>query len=236
MTATWAAAAPVAASASACPSPKKAAKASLELRAGEVGYVHDLDTAGIREVVNDLQGYVAGPWHLPLGLTVADFTLRYETSFYYRKAQGGGHCVALAEARVSVGYDDITVYISSDYPEGSCEYQAILAHEQEHVEINRQVLKAHEDKLKHALRRLLRGKKVIYAHTKSEARAAYLNELRRQLDGAVARMAADRNRKNGSIDTQDSYRRVMAQCSHWDRDGSASSTLIQTTESHRHRE
>jgi len=198
-----------------CSPPKAAAKASLELRQGDLDYVRDLDTAGIRKVVNGLQGYVAGPWHLPIGLTVAELGTQYDTKFYYREAQSGGHCVALAEAKFSVGYDGITIYISSEYPEGSCEYNTILAHEQEHVRINQEILRAYEGKFKEALRRVLRGKKVIFAHQKEEARSAYVLELRRQLKSVVAEMAAARARKNGAIDTEDSYRRLSAQCDNW---------------------
>jgi hypothetical protein len=206
---------PHAASASVCAPPKKAAKASLELLPGDLRCRHDLDTEGIRNVVNGLRGYVAGPWHVPLGLTVAEPGLRYQTRFYYWKAQSGGHCVALVEAKFSVGYDDMTVYISRDYPEGSCEYDVILAHEEEHVRLNREVLKAYERKFKQAIARVLAGKKTIFAHQKSAARAAYVKELERQLNPVVAEMAAARNRKNGAIDTQDSYRRLMAQCANW---------------------
>ncbi len=84
--------------------PNSAAKASLQLRPGDPQYVHDLDTAGLRKSVSDLQGYVAGPWHLPIGLTVAELGMRYDTKFFYREAQMVGHCVALAEAKVTVGY------------------------------------------------------------------------------------------------------------------------------------
>ncbi|MGI9507276.1 MAG: hypothetical protein ACR2RE_29900, partial [Geminicoccaceae bacterium] len=146
---------------------------------------------------------------------MAELGTHYDTKFYYRKAQGGGHCVALAEANFAVGYDDITIYISSEYPEGSCEYTSILAHEQEHVRINREILRAYEGKFKDALRRVLQGKKTIFAHQKEEARSAYVLELRRQLKSVVAEMAAARNRKNGAIDTQDNYRRVLAQCDNW---------------------
>ncbi len=212
-----------AAAAAVCATPKEAARASLELLPGDLSYRHDLDTAGIRDVVNGLRGYVAGPWHVPLGLTVAEPGLRYETSFYYWKAQSGGHCVALAEAKFSVGYDDMTVYVSRDYPEGSCEYDVILAHEDEHVRLNREVLKAYEGKFKQAIARVLAGKKSIFAHQQGAARAAYVKELERQLNPVVAEMAAARNRKNGAIDTQDSYRRLMAQCTNWRRDDATAS-------------
>jgi len=203
------------ASGSTCAPPKEAARASLELRLGELHHLHDRDTAGIREIVNGIRGYVAGSWHLPIGLTVAELSTHYDTKFYYREAEPFGHCVALAEAKVSVGYDDITVYISSEYPEGSCEYDTILAHEQDHVRINRELLKTYKRKFQEAIARVLRSRKVIFAHRKDEARSAYVLELQRQLKSVVAEMADTRNLKNGAIDTQDNYRRLLAQCENW---------------------
>ncbi len=200
---------------SVCSPPNSAAKASLQLRQGDPQYVHDLDTAGIRKIVSDLQGDVAGPWHLPIGLTVAELGMRYETTLLYRKAQMVGHCVALAEAKVTVGYKNITVYITSEYAEGTCEFNAILAHEQEHVQINQHLLKVYKVKFQEGLRRVLRSKKVIFAHRKAEARSAYVGEFDRQLKHVVAKMVADRNRRNGAIDTRDSYLRLLAQCDNW---------------------
>jgi len=204
-----------AAGAAQCAAPSTPARASLDLRLGEVHYVHDRDTPGMRSIVSQLQGYVAGPWHLPLGLTVADLAMRFETRFYYSEAPTVGHCAALAEAKVIVGYPEITVYISSDYAEGSCEYDTILAHENEHVAINRAVLQAHQGAFEEALRRVLRAKKAIYTLRKEEARSAYILELQRQLRPVAAEMVADRNLKNGAIDTRDNYLRLMSRCSNW---------------------
>lgn len=198
-----------------CTPPNKAAKASLELRLGDLQLVHGHDTAGIRGIVNEVQGYVAGPWHLPIGLTVAGFDTRFETTFSYREAQPFGYCVALAEAKVSLGYEDITVYVSSEYPQGSCEYDTILAHEQEHVQINRNILRTYKPKFQQAFARVLASKKVIFAQRKDEARSAYLLELQHQFKPVVTEMLTTRNLENGAIDTQDNYRRLLTQCDGW---------------------
>ncbi len=126
-----------------------------------------------------------------------------------------GHCDALAEAKVTVGYKSITVYITSEYAEGTCEFNAILAHEQEHVQINQDLLKVYKAKFQEGLRRVLRSKRVIFAHRKAEARSAYIREFERQLKRVVAKMVGDRNRKNGAIDTRDNYQKLLAQCDNW---------------------
>ncbi len=198
-----------------CSPPKSAAKVSLQLEPGQPRYVYDLDMAGIRKIVSDIRGYVAGPWHLPLGLTVAGLGLGFETEFFVRKAQGVGYCVALAEAKVTVGYRDLRVYISSDYGEGSCEFDAILAHEQAHVQVNRGVLEDYKAKFRALLKRMRRGKKVIFVHRKTAARSAYILHLRHQFKPLVAEMRAVLARNNGAIDTKENYQRVLAQCDNW---------------------
>ena len=110
--AAWTLALSGAASGQTCTPPEDAATGRLELRHGEVRLIHQQETDGIRDIVNASQGYVAGPWHVPLGLTVAEFDTRFETRFRYRKAQSHGYCVALSEAKVSIGYDHIIMYVS----------------------------------------------------------------------------------------------------------------------------
>ena len=198
-----------------CSPPRSAAKLTLQLQLGSPQYVYGLDTAGIREVISENQGYVAGPWHLPLGLTTAELGMGYETKFYIRKSQSPGYCVALAEANVTVGYTGLTIYISNSYAEGTCEFDAILTHEQEHLQINRDVLEVFKAKYREVLRRMGRGKRVIFVHRKGEARSAYVLYLRRQFKPLVAEMQAVLARRNGAIDTKENYQRVLAQCDNW---------------------
>lgn len=211
----WTVALSEAASAFPCSPPKSAAKISLRLERGQPQYIYDFDMAGIRKVISDTQGYVAGPWHLPLGLTLAGLGVGFETRFSVYKTQRGGYCVALVEAKVTVGYSDLRVYISSDYAEGSCEFDAILAHEQEHVQANRGVLDDYEAKSRSLLGLMRRGKKVIFVHRKAAARSAYLLYLRRQFTPLLAEMNAALARKNSAIDTREKYRMVMALCDNW---------------------
>lgn len=53
--------------------------------------------------------------------------------------------------QVDFSYTKINVYVTSHYPEGSCEYQHTLAHENQHVEIHRQVYEQYKKVLREAL-------------------------------------------------------------------------------------
>lgn len=201
--------------ASPCKAPKTPPKATLVMKPVEARYRHDLDTAAIQDIVNEGQGYVSGPWHQAGGITRAGLSVEYETSFYISKAQGAGYCAALAEVIVTVEYHDMMVFVGSEYPEGSCEYEAILTHEKEHVEINRDVLESYEGKLRDAILRVLKSQRTIFVHRKGEANSAYLLEFERQVQPVLKKMSAERGHRNGKIDTQDNYRRVWAQCGGW---------------------
>ncbi|MEM7226523.1 MAG: hypothetical protein AAF495_26365 [Pseudomonadota bacterium] len=198
-----------------CSAPSTKPKIHLRMKYAEPTYVQDRNTAGMRNVINDIQGYTSGPWHLPLGLTIANFGTSYQTQMTYRKAKGGGYCVALSEATITVGYEDMTIYLSRDYAEGSCEFDAILEHELEHVAINEGVLRSYKTKFQEALKRVLRSKRVIFVHRKQEARSAYLLEFQRQFEPVARKMMRARDQKNAKIDTRASYERVHAKCSNW---------------------
>lgn len=198
-----------------CSAPKEKAKVQLRMLYAEPGFVQDRNAAGMRNIINDIQGYTSGPWHLPLGLTIADFNMTYQTQMNFRRAKGGGYCVSLSAARITIGYEDMTIFVSRDYPEGSCQFNAILDHELEHVAINEAVLRAYKPRFQKALQRVLRAKTAIFVHRKGEARSAYILELKRQLEPVADAMLRERTQKNGRIDTRESYARIQSQCDSW---------------------
>jgi hypothetical protein len=201
--------------AGACPARTAAPEVTLRLEAGEPLLDHSYDRGGVKRVSDAVMGYTQGPWHVPLGLTLAKLLARYKTSIVYAKGQGGTYCVYLDSAEIAIGYPEVQVFVSSDYPEASCEYQAVLAHEMEHVAVNRQVLDAHEAPVRKALARILRSKRSLVVYNKSSARAAFIREFELGLKAALAALAADHDRLNAKIDSESSYRRVFEQCSDW---------------------
>ena len=172
-----------------CPSPRIKPKIRVSVEPGDVSWDYSLDEAEIKAVTDEQRGYVAGPWHRPIGLTTSEFGARYSTSFSIRKATGG-YCAYLAEAEVTVGYEQTIVYINRDYPEGSCQFQVVYEHELEHVRVNHETLKAYKPKIIKALKRMIRSKGGIFVHRKEEARSAYLLAIRRSLDPVLDQINA----------------------------------------------
>lgn len=197
-----------------CASPKKPAQVEIAFLTGDLVLDHSLDQAGLRAINSGIDGFPHGGWHRPLGLTVSQLGHQYSTNFTFRKVTGG-YCVALKSAEIRVGYTEMTVYVSSDYPEDSCEYKAILEHEREHVEINRRVLESFEAKIKQAVARTVTGKRAIRVYNEAEARSAYLLALKRSLEPVLDALESQRQRRSAKIDSKDSYRRVLSRCDGW---------------------
>jgi hypothetical protein len=147
------------------------------------------------------------------GLTLNEF--RTETGYTLATATlpGKSRCVALKGIQAKAGSGDLTVLIDSRYRPGSCQYQAILDHEQEHVRINADALSRTGRLLDERLRSVgndWAGRWV----PDSEA-----GKIEEAVNGAVAdavRLAREEaDASHERLDTPESYDEVQARCDRW---------------------
>lgn len=179
-------------------------------------YFHNLSTAQI-EQMRHLKLHNKS-LHNP-GVTVAEheLTINYELGGL-EHARGDGFCVWAESVSIGFSYNQMDVYITSQYPAGSCPYTAILNHENQHVAINTRTL----EKYRVLMTRALKSAKTI------PTRAHPLNVLSEKNGGDIisarisrivnpllAKFKNEIQRENGKIDTMENYRRVQAQCRDW---------------------
>ena len=197
-----------------CRAPVDKPKVRLNMLMGELEVNHDLGRDRIKALSDKVIGHVQGPWHVPLGLTHSATSARYETAFTYSRDRGM-YCVSLTKAEISVGLVELTVYVSNEYARGTCQYEAIHAHEMDHVKRNREVMKRYQERIRKALSRVLRAKRVIRVYNKAEARSAYILAFQRAVKPLLRDLIAEQGRANARIDTERSYRAIFAQCPEW---------------------
>jgi hypothetical protein len=101
----------------------------------------------------------------------------------------------------------LDVYIAAEYRQGTCEAQVITTHENEHVRIYHAALQKYGPVMRETLARL------------AETPFNSVGELEQAIRTSRARvfetMIQEARRGNGSIDTQDSYKRTGARCKNW---------------------
>lgn len=199
-----------------CPGAKEPPEVRLKYDLGEVAYDRGLGTRELKRLVQKLELNMNLTRGQALGLTTGSFRARYQTSITFAKARTGGYCVWLKAAEITVGFQDLTVYINRDYEDGTCESEEVEAHEQEHVAINRAVLKKYLPRLEQVVSEAVAYKPFIRVLGGPEqARRAYIEHFGERLGPLLRKMEAERVRRNDKIDTAESYAEVAGRCDDW---------------------
>lgn len=176
---------------------------------------HDLSTDEIGRVSTQT---LEANTKLP-GLTDTKFHL--ETTYHFRSSRRwikGGYEMWVNDLVVHFGFDEMTVYISKDYSEDSCQYQAVLAHEKEHVEAHRKVWNDFQPLLQQSVRRAvdipsdkMRG---VFA-SEAEGRDKIEKAISSVTDPVFEEFRKADNEAQAGIDSRSSYEGVKEKCGSW---------------------
>jgi hypothetical protein len=147
------------------------------------------------------------------GLTSSEIqaTARYE--LLEQTSPKSGRCTALSKVTARFAIPTATVRIDRRYRPGSCEYSAVLEHEQEHVRITRETLQRWEDRMRQQLASALTSWRDRWLP------AAVEREIKAAVDHAIANLVrqiqADADRQHAAIDMPAAYENVRRRCSGW---------------------
>ena len=149
-----------------------------------------------------------------VGLTTAEFGLGLRTEYGSRTA-GGVTCIHPTRITVEIGYTNTVVYVARQYQRGSCQYDAIMEHENEHVRINRDTLTEHLASIEADLLDAVRAGFPLQSASAERATDYGMNLLMTELRQGVGRMISDRDAQHAELDSPESYARTQAACPTW---------------------
>ena len=150
-----------------------------------------------------------------LGMTVATFTSILKVNFRIHPVPGGV-CMEVNELNVTLGYETTVVYIGNDWPQGSCQYAAVLEHEDKHVGINRGTFAQYLPYYRSALAEAATNPGFPYFALDKATGAAVLSDyLDKILDAATAEMVRRRDQLNALLDSPESYAYTRNECPRW---------------------
>ena len=86
-----------------------------------------------------------------LGLTASQYNQQWQVSIVTASLGQGRYCGAAQILTVTFGYDQRTVYVARELPQGSCIHAEVLAHEMRHVAVDEQLLREYVPALKRRL-------------------------------------------------------------------------------------
>lgn len=150
-----------------------------------------------------------------IGLTKSDFLVATSADAKIVNLPDGTFCGYLSKIRMTTGYKEQRIYIPREFQEGSCAYQAILAHERQHVSINTQTLKEYVPQVRRDGAKKAEQLKGVQSSNSSSLQAM----LKKQFNGIdlslFESMRKTQDERNNAIDTSESYSALQQQCPDW---------------------
>lgn len=119
-----------------------------------------------------------------------------------------GFCVALKNIDATIGYSDFMVQIDISYQKDTCEYNAILQHEDEHIRAYLSVIEDNENLLKKSVKSASESIMPIFVKNQSEIESAIdklNNELQNHPDIVLLmqHLKAEEEIRNKRVDETD---------------------------------
>lgn len=145
------------------------------------------------------------------GLTTFQTRGNFRAIFQVKNMEDGTFCVYVNKLIVSYGFEKILIYVSNQREVGSCKYNAVLDHENEHVRIS-----------KNAMRRVIPSFRLLAAYVdampivrnsnKAQLQQKFLDDIRVRFGEMIAEFKKVLVVENGKIDTFEEYIRLSALC------------------------
>jgi hypothetical protein len=174
-----------------------------------------LNVQGIRNLFRQHTDEVVGPHQRALGITYAQtlFSLQGATTV---KPVRGGYCIYVDRIEAEFGWKRMDVYVANDFKPDTCEYRAILDHENQHVGINNAALKEFAPRVRMALEKILTDQQPIFSHDGQAGTDAALEAVQDRMGGYLDQFQHMTAQRNAPLDSHNNYGETAKLCSNWD--------------------
>lgn len=151
-----------------------------------------------------------------LGTTNSGLALRWSYSYQIRDWKNV-YCFWVASVEVEISYRQLDVNIASEYEPGSCQYEAVLDHEYEHVQVAQSVMQPYSRQIQQALTSLAIPTSHLpsVANSPEDAREEVEEVFRRTLGPVREKIDRLLQVNQAVVDTKENYRKTFRRCAKW---------------------
>lgn len=203
--------APPALAAESC-APPRTPTVTVDTRFDPVTYHLDRPVADIEVLATRGGAAVEGSDRHGLGLTVGILGSSFRTEAQVRTMENGDRCLSPILIDIEVGFHDTAVYVARELEQGGCGHQMVLAHEDQHVAIQREVLQTYAPRVAEAMRQALADLPPVRAPTEAAAWDILQDRIGGRLETALDPMKATLAERHAALDTGDEYDRINRDC------------------------
>jgi hypothetical protein len=174
------------------------------------------DTAQLTDIFRrHTQGKYPGTRGVHPGFTKADIKTTIGGEVGWVPAPGGKVQVWLHRLDIDFSITTLDVQISKEYFFGSCGYQVIKEHEDQHVEFHRRAWEKYKGMLRWELAKSLKvplRDEPLATGSLEAAEEAIFSQVKVFLDGYQERCMDEAGREHARIDTEENYRKTWEPC------------------------
>lgn len=166
----------------------------------------------------------------PRGLTEASFSEKMDISFSLSQF-GNQVCVYPKAVKVYMGYPSLNVYLDNKYNKNTCEYDTVLGHENQHVEIYQMGLKKFSKTISKRMYDIITNVEPMRDTVSSSNDLSsnqwkvYTKRFNRDIGNLIEndkelqkyknQMDAYIKRYNAALDTEENYNKTQLRCKNW---------------------
>lgn len=149
---------------------------------------------------------------ITLGLASYSALMHFYIPIIQHMMPDGSFCARVQHLDARIGYKDVTVYIASEFPQNSCSFQAVLTHEQKHVETNRQVLNEYAPVIRDRLIKYLKLYGMFIVPNQAYADKLLREKVTQVVNEVSKEMMEENRRRQKLIDSPQEYARNNTIC------------------------
>lgn len=149
-----------------------------------------------------------------VGVTRMELELGTRIESGIRTTAGGEKGVWVEGVEVRLGYRAVEIFIPREYAKGTCPYEAVLEHEQEHVERDRALLEGYAARLEKALQNVEwpTAARPLDGFSEVEAKKRLEEALERIVKPSLEELKKKREEARAALDTRKNYEAMRHRC------------------------
>ncbi|MDQ2104394.1 hypothetical protein [Azospirillum isscasi] len=147
-----------------------------------------------------------------MGLAAIQYNQQWQVGVVTASLGQGRYCGAAQTLTVTFGYDERTVYVARELPQGSCIHGEVLAHEMRHVAVDEQLLREYVPALKRRLEDVVARARPVQGRSERQVMAAIEQPIRAAMRQLIEEFGRERNARQARVDTPAEYDRIGRSC------------------------
>ncbi|CAA6606446.1 exported hypothetical protein [Rhodospirillaceae bacterium LM-1] len=197
---------------------RKAPRVTVVQDPAASAYRNDLSQTELTELFTKQRrvNYGASRKAVTAGLTRAEggYEVRAQAMIYPLK-KNVQYCGWLSQIEVRLFFKSMTVNVAEEYKPGSCEFTAVMDHENKHVAIFRRNMDIYSRQIKIELEKAVARYGAAFASSEQGVTRQFMTEAGRIIKPLLDEMHEQSERDHGKLDSPQSYQYTQNLCKGW---------------------